>query len=82
MTIIDHVDPTVDLSTGELLIASEIAVNETLSNAPSMSRKVHKTYPFMAILRLMVCAILCNAVSVEVPLMKPNCFLLRLSAML
>ena len=33
-----------DLSTGELLIASEIALNETLSNAPSMSRKVPKTY--------------------------------------
>ena len=50
----------VDLSTGELLIASEIALNETLSNAPSMSRKVPKIYPFLAILRSMVCAILCN----------------------
>ena len=60
------IHPAVDLSTGELLIASEIALNETLSNAPSMSRKVPKTYPFLAILRSMVCAILCNAVSVEV----------------
>ena len=68
-----------DLSTGELLIASEIALNETLSNAPSMSRKVPKTYPFLAIFRSMVCAILCNAVSVEVPLLKPNCFLLAVS---
>ena len=57
------IHPAVDLSTGELLIASEIALNETLSNAPSMSRKVPKTYPFLAILRSMVCAILCNAVS-------------------
>ena len=73
------IHPAVDLSTGELLIASEIALNETLSNAPSMSRKVPKTYPFLDIL---VCAILCNAVSVEVPLLKPNCFLLRLSVML
>ena len=76
------IHPAVDLSTGELLIASEIALNETLSNDPSMSRKVPKTYPFLAILRSMVCAILCNAVSVEVPLLKPNCFLLRLSVML
>ena len=76
------IHPAVDLSTGELLIASEIALNETLSNAPSMSRKVPKTYPFLAILRSMVCAILYNAVSVEVPLLKPNCFLLRLSVML
>ena len=79
------IHPAVDLYTGELLIASEIALNETLSNAPSMSRKVPKlpkTYPLLAILRSMVCAILCNAVSVEVPLLKPNCFLLRLSVML
>ena len=54
------IHPAVDLSTGELLIASEIALNETLSNAPSMSRKVPKTYPFLAILRSMVCAILCK----------------------
>ena len=59
-------------------IASEIALNETLSNSPSMSRKVPKTYPILAILRSMVCAVLCNAVSVEVPLLKPSCFLLVL----
>ena len=53
--LINH--PAVDLSTGELLIASEIALNATLSNAPSISRKVPKTYPFLAILRSMVCAI-------------------------
>ena len=47
-----------------------------------VKESVSKTYPFLAILRSMVCAILCNAVSVEVPLLKPNCFLLRLSAML
>ena len=58
------IHPAVDLSTGELLIASEIALNDTLSNAPSMSRKVPKTYPFLAILCSMVCAILCHAVSV------------------
>ena len=45
------IHPAVDLSTGELLIASEIALNETLSNAPSMSRKVLKTNPFLATLR-------------------------------
>ena len=44
------IHPAVDLSTGELLIASEIALNEKLSNAPSMARKVPKTYPFLAIL--------------------------------
>ena len=76
------IHPAVDLSTGELLIASEIALNETLSNAPSMSRNLPNTYPFLAILRSMVCAILCNAVSVEVPLLKPNCFLVRQSVML
>ena len=37
--------PAVNLSTGELLIASEIALKEILSIAPSMSRKVLKTYP-------------------------------------
>ena len=76
------IHPAVDLSTDELLIALEIALDETLSNAYSMSRKVPKTYPFMAILRSMVFAIVYNAVSAEVPLFKPNCFLLRLSAML
>ena len=59
------IHPAVDLSTDELLIASKIALNETLSNAPSMSSKVPKTYPFLAILRSMVCAILCKAVSVD-----------------
>ena len=71
------IHPSVDLSTSELLIASEIALNEKLSNAPSMSRKAPKTYPFLAILRSMVCASFCNAVLVDVPLLKPNCFLLR-----
>ena len=56
----------IHLSAGELLIASEIAFNDTLSNAPSMSRKVPKIYSFLPILRLIVCAILCKAVSVEV----------------
>ena len=57
------IHPAVDLSTSELLIASEIALNAT-SNDPSMSSKVPKTYPFLVILRLMVCAILCILVSV------------------
>ena len=39
------IHPSVDLSTCELLIASEIDFNETLSNAPSMSKKVPKSYP-------------------------------------
>ena len=41
------IHPAVDLSIGELL---EITLNETLSNAPLMSRKVTKTYSFSAIL--------------------------------
>ena len=52
----------IHLSAGELLIASEIAFNDTLS------RKVSKISSFLPILRLIVCAILCKAVSVEVPL--------------
>ena len=51
------IHPAVDLFTGELLISSEIALNETLSNAPSMSRKISKTYPFLTILRSIVCAV-------------------------
>ena len=42
------IHPAVDLSTGELFISSEIALYDTLSNAPSMSSKVPKTYPFLA----------------------------------
>ena len=48
----------------------------------STGKLLPKTYPFLAILRSIVCAILCKAVLVEVALLKPNCFLLRLSAML
>ena len=59
----------------------QIALNETLSNAPSMSRNVPNTYPFLAILRSIVGAILCKAVSAEVPLLKPKCLLLRESVM-
>ena len=41
-------------STFVALSASEIALNETLSRAPSISRKNPRTYPFLAILRSMV----------------------------
>ena len=47
------IHPAVDLSTGELLIASEIALNETLSNAPSMSRKVPNTKYFSVLLQVL-----------------------------
>ena len=45
----------VNLSTGEMLTASEIALNYTLSNVSSISRNVPKTYRFLAMLCSMVC---------------------------
>ena len=53
-------------------IAVATALKETLSNAPSMSKKTPKTKPFLAILRSIMWVSLCRAASVEQPLLKPN----------
>ena len=53
------IQPAVDESRGNWSIASEMALKDILSKAPSMST-------------------LWSAVSVDVPFLKPNCFLLRL----
>ena len=74
------IQPAVDESRGYWSIASELALKDTLSKAPSMSRKVPRTYPFLAILFSILCMTLWSAVSVDVPFLKPNCFLLRLSS--
>ena len=75
------IQPAVDESRGDWSIASEMALKDTLSKAPSMSRKVPRTYPFLDIHFSILCMTLWSAVSVDVPLnLKPNCFLLRLSA--
>ena len=74
------IQPAVDESRGDWSIASEMALKDTLSKAPSMSRKVPRTYPFLAILFSILCMTLWSAVSVDVPFLKPNCFLLRLSS--
>ena len=61
--------------TKALLVAS----NETLSDAPSMSRKVPRAMP---LLRMAISSFLtsfCMAAVVEQPRLKPNCFLLSLS---
>ena len=71
---------SVDESRGDWSIASEMALKDTLSKAPYMSRKVPKTYPFLAILFSILCMTLCSAVSVDVTFLMPNCFLLRLSS--
>ena len=51
MSVGDHVliQPAVDESRGDWSIASEMALKDTLSKAPSMSRKVPSTYPFLAL---------------------------------
>ena len=67
-------------SRGDWSIASEVASKDTLSKAPSVSRKVPSTYPFLAILFSILCITLRSAVSVDVPFLKPYCFLLRLSS--
>ena len=58
---------------------SIMALKDTLSKAPSMSGKVPSTYTFLAILFSILCMTLWSAVSVDVPFLKPYCFLLRLS---
>ena len=68
------IQPAVDESRGDWSIASEMALKDTLS------RKVPSTYPFLAILFSILCMTLWSAVSVDVPFLKPNCFLLRLSS--
>ena len=62
------IQPAVDESRGDWSIASEMALKDTLSKAPSMSRKVPRTYPFLAILFSILCMTLWSAVSVDVPL--------------
>ncbi len=49
------------------LMASDIALKDTLLKAPSISRIRPKTKPFIAILRSMVCGTLCRAASVGHP---------------
>ena len=68
------IQPAVDESRGDWSIASEMALKDTLS------RKVPRTYPFLAILFSILCMTLWSAGSVDVPFLKPNCFLLRLSS--
>ena len=74
------IQPAVDESRGDWSIASEMALKDTLSKAPSMSRKVPRTYPFLAILFSILCMTLWCAVSVDVHFLKPNYFVLRLSS--
>ena len=57
--------PAVDESRGDWSIASEMALKDTLSKAPSMSRK-------SAILFSILCMTLWSDVSVDVPFLKPN----------
>ena len=76
------IQPAVAESRGDWLIASEMALKDTLSKAPSMSRKVPSTYPFLAILFSILCMTLWSAASVDVPFLKPKCFLLRLSSII
>ena len=45
------IQPAVAESRGDWSIASEMALKNTLSKAPSMSKKEPSTYPFLAILR-------------------------------
>ena len=71
MFLIQH---SVAESRGDWSIASEMALKDTLS------RKVPSTYPFLAILFSILCMTLWSAVPVDVPFLKPNCFLLRLSS--
>ena len=56
------IQPAVDESRGDWSIASEMALKNTLSKAPSMSRKVPRTYPFLAILFSILCMTLWSAV--------------------
>ena len=67
------IKPAVAESRGDWSIASEMALKDTLSKALSMSRKVPSTFSIL-------CMTLWSAVSVDVPFLKPNCFLLRLSS--
>ena len=74
------IQPAVTESREDWAIASEMALKDTLSKAPSMSRKVPSTYPLLAMLFSIFFMTLWSAVSVDVPFLKPNCFLLRLSS--
>ena len=62
---------------GDWSIASEMVLKDTLSKASSMSRKVPSTSPFLA---MTLAKTLWSAVSVDVPFLKPCCFLLRMSS--
>ena len=70
------IQPAVAESRGDWSIASEMALKDTLSKAPSMSRKVPSTYPFLAILFSILCITLWSAASVDVPFLKPYSILL------
>ena len=50
--------------------ASEMALKETSSKAPSMSRKTSRTYPFLAIFRSILLETLCRAAQAELPLVQ------------
>ena len=60
------------VSCGESCNNFEIAAEETLSKAASMSRNVPRTYPFWAMRRLIRWTTLWKAVSVETPFLKAN----------
>ena len=45
------IQPAVAESRGDWSIASEMALKDTLSKAPSMLRKVPSTYPFLVFLK-------------------------------
>ena len=65
------IQPAVAESRGDWSIASEMALKDTLSKAPSTSRKVPCTYSFLAILFSILCITFWSAVSVDVPFLKP-----------
>ena len=58
--------------------ARSMALNDTLSNAPSMSRKVPRAMPWLRMALSILLTSLWRAVSVDEPFVNPYCFLFSL----